>query len=70
MADEIKKPTREEMEESAQLARRKWPASFEGEDDGRLHITAKDSKALNEELWALDAFRTNSFARGWAKVKR
>lgn len=56
-------PTKEEIEKSVELAKKKWPSSFEGENDGRPHITAEDSEDLNRELRAQQAARTSGLPK-------
>ena len=62
-------PTPEEIKQSAEEARRLWPASFAGEYDGRPKILQADVDALKARLRALDVFRANSLSRAWTKVK-
>jgi|GEM_PF-6834342 len=51
------------MNQAAAEARRKWPGSFEGENDDRPHITAEDSEALNQSLRKMQAARTAGLPR-------
>lgn len=57
------KLTREEMDAAAAAARRKWPESFEGENDGRPKILEADANALNASLRAIQRARTSSLPK-------
>jgi hypothetical protein len=57
------KLTREEMDEAAAEARRKWPESFAGEYDGRPKILQADANTLNASLRAMQRARTSSLPK-------